>query len=139
MHFFTFFEKIQIQHLLKLNISSKDSTNFIAKIQIQHLLKLNLEDIIKQKILQHSNTTFVKVKSRYSSCICIPLNIIQIQHLLKLNPATAPYKREKTRIQIQHLLKLNRKSCFKRKPKTSIQIQHLLKLNYGKRNSQSYF
>ena len=54
---------IQIQHLLKLNISAHKNWFTLRKIQIQHLLKLNF----------------------FRTWVIIVINNIQIQHLLKLN------------------------------------------------------
>ena len=54
---------IQIQHLLKLNLTHLENFRLQHYIQIQHLLKLNLQN--------SSNT------GHFAS--------IQIQHLLKLN------------------------------------------------------
>ena len=74
---------IQIQHLLKLNLSQKlaefiklnsnttfvkvkfnrtNSTSNTGKIQIQHLLKLNCDTNLSEDLIDNSNTTFVKVK-----------------------------------------------------------------------------
>ena len=53
---------IQIQHLLKLNLSIRVAHVCLQSIQIQHLLKLNLNNSVKKKGLHNSNTTFVKVK-----------------------------------------------------------------------------
>ena len=60
------------------------------------------------------------------------INLIQIQHLLKLNSNKCRGSKSNTDIQIQHLLKLNLNAAFKYNSTINIQIQHLLKLNkYG--------
>ena len=53
--------------------------------------------------IEHSNTTFVKVKSFCKSPPKSPITI-QIQHLLKLNQQIHEYVWEARLIQIQHLL-----------------------------------
>ena len=58
-----FSNKIQIQHLLKLNVTARMISLVVSAIQIQHLLKLN----IGLKIAKEEKIA------------------IQIQHLLKLN------------------------------------------------------
>ena len=55
--------RIQIQHLLKLNISIVALAKYKLPIQIQHLLKLNILCQLKRAHFLHSNTTLVKVKS----------------------------------------------------------------------------
>ena len=69
--------------------------------------------------------------------MCIALNIhnlIQIQHLLKLNLFIEVSVYSSYIIQIQHLLKLNPAMCFYLYNWLYIQIQHLLKLNARKIN-----
>ena len=54
---------IQIQHLLKLNCDYRRNRQNHYQIQIQHLLKLNLSKTTFIYLLDlDSNTTFVKVK-----------------------------------------------------------------------------
>ena len=55
----------------------------------------------------NSNTTLVKVKSRYFYFCIFSYIIIQIQHLLKLNDFVYSFILPHSHIQIQHLLKLN--------------------------------
>ena len=61
--------------------------------------------------------------------IFIRYDIIQIQHLLKLNIIIFVRKYELKVIQIQHLLKLNVQLTLLLQMSEKIQIQHLLKLN----------
>ena len=58
----------------------------------------------------NSNTTFVKVKL-FAFLQYILLNLIQIQHLLKLNWSKDNWCWYGELIQIQHLLKLNQMSA----------------------------
>ena len=55
--------RIQIQHLLKLNIMEIKNILFNYSIQIQHLLKLNEKNLAGVELnFADSNTTLVKVK-----------------------------------------------------------------------------
>ena len=57
--------KIQIQHLLKLNMVEKGLYLMFLVIQIQHLLKLNnSQERHFASTCEDSNTTLVKVKLR---------------------------------------------------------------------------
>ena len=59
-----FSSRIQIQHLLKLNLWIKNLSILLIKIQIQHLLKLNVANLYAKDSVMNSNTTLVKVKYR---------------------------------------------------------------------------
>ena len=83
--------------------------------------------------IEHSNTTFVKVKSFCKSPPKSPITI-QIQHLLKLNYFWYFLLKYNHSIQIQHLLKLNQQIHEYVWEARLIQIQHLLKLNEGLAN-----
>ncbi len=61
--------------------------------------------------------------------ISVVINLIQIQHLLKLNNEKNIKRGYLEKIQIQHLLKLNWSKALDRLSQVHIQIQHLLKLN----------
>ena len=58
-----YMKRIQIQHLLKLNITAIKRRCYYYTIQIQHLLKLNcVLQSLAVCVLSYSNTTLVKVK-----------------------------------------------------------------------------
>ena len=76
--------RIQIQHLLKLNDGKASINEPVILIQIQHLLKLN-KDLDDFKTIQdNSNTTLVKVKlvclaQAYTSCSYSNTTLVKVK------------------------------------------------------------
>ena len=101
---------IQIQHLLKLNyLHVLNEANYKANSNTT-LVKVKFHIFVRLRDGKiNSNTTLVKVKLEWLQHGGIDLHdLIQIQHLLKLNLLVALYfKSQFQPIQIQHLLKLN--------------------------------